>query len=70
MEEKLISIETLLKRYRVFAAKDGENFTKRGIYNWRKNKGFPEPVISSPRLVFKTEDVLAWEKKQGYEGLL
>ncbi|HDM8192283.1 TPA: hypothetical protein P0E30_003716 [Vibrio harveyi] len=69
-ESKLISIEALLERYSPFAAKDGENFTKRGIYNWRKTKGFPEPVITAPRLIFKREDVLAWERKQGYEGLL
>lgn len=68
--EKLISIEALLVRYSPFAAKDGENFTKRGIYNWRQTKGFPAPVISSPRLIFKTEEVLEWERKQGYEGLL
>ncbi|HHE0526544.1 hypothetical protein P3441_14305 [Vibrio parahaemolyticus] len=69
MEEKLISIEQLLVRYRPFAMRDGENFTKRGLYNWRKTKGFPEPVISSPRLIWKTKDVLKWEKDQGYDFL-
>ncbi|EQM39460.1 hypothetical protein D042_1191 [Vibrio parahaemolyticus NIHCB0757] len=49
--------------------RDGENFTKRGLYNWRKTKRFPEPVISSPRLIWKTEDVLRWEKNQGYDFL-
>ncbi len=69
MAAKLISIESLMKRYRAFAAKDGEDFTKRGIYNWRKNRNFPEPVISTPRLIWRTADVLKWEKEQGYEDL-
>ncbi|MFV8384785.1 hypothetical protein ACNO5E_11880 [Vibrio parahaemolyticus] len=68
MAGKLVSIEALQKRYRAFAAKDGNNFTKRGIYNWRKNRDFPEPVFKTPRLVFVAEEVLEWEKKQGWDG--
>ncbi|MEP8073693.1 hypothetical protein ABJY70_14585 [Vibrio parahaemolyticus] len=67
MEEKLISIEQLLVRYRPFAMRDGENFTKRGLYNWRKTKGFPEPVISSPRLIWK--NIRMNPKRKLYENL-
>ncbi|MGF1835848.1 hypothetical protein [Photobacterium sanguinicancri] len=66
---KLISMDSLLVRYAPFAKKDGENFTKKGLYNWRKNRSYPEPVITTPRLVWRIADVVAWEIEQGYDFL-
>lgn len=66
---KLISQEKLLERYAPFSKKDGEPMSKRGLHNWRKKRGFPEPAITSPRLHWKMVDVEAWENQNGYAGL-
>ncbi|MCE7567581.1 hypothetical protein LZS85_15765 [Aliivibrio fischeri] len=69
MLPKLITQEQLQVRYKAFAAKDGELFSKRALYRWRKEEEYPPPVISSPRLVWLESDVIEWEKKKNYTFL-
>lgn len=66
---ELVSSETLCVRYRPFAKKEGENFTKRGLWSWRKNRNFPQPVVSNPRLIWKLDDIKKWELEQGWDFL-
>ena len=67
--DPLVSIDTLLKRYRAFSTVDNQDLSKRAIYGWRKHKGFPDPVVQRPRLVWKFADVRAWELEQGWDFL-
>ena len=67
---KLISQEKLLDRYKPFSKTDGKPMSKRALHKWRKDRGFPTPIIHSPRSHWKFTDVLDWEKQNGYEGLL
>ncbi|EMW7171706.1 hypothetical protein K6U20_11960 [Vibrio fluvialis] len=69
MATELINHKTLLTRYTPLSADGDQPLSKRALHNWRKNKGFPDPIISSPSLVWSVEDVITWEKKQGYDFL-
>ncbi len=66
---KLISQEKLLKRYAAFSRAENETMSRTALIRWRKQRGFPEPVIKSPRLHWRMADVLKWEEEQGYSGI-
>lgn len=66
---KLITQTKLLERYSVFSRKENEPMSRPSLVRWRKDRGFPEPVLTSPRLHWRMADVLKWEEEQGYSEL-
>lgn len=54
MSEGYFSTNQLCERY---------DCSKRNIYHWRKNMGFPAPVYSRGFSLYLREDVYAWERE-------
>ncbi|WP_274882388.1 hypothetical protein [Vibrio harveyi] len=67
---KVFRKDELLARYCMFSAESGKPITDRTLQKWRKEKGYPEPIASRPRVVFLREDVLAWELEKGWDSFL
>ncbi len=69
IDKKVFRKDELLVRYSMFSTKLGQPMSQRTLEKWRKNKGFPEPVVSRPRVIFLVTKVLEWEKKQGWSDI-
>ncbi|OEE43751.1 hypothetical protein [Vibrio cyclitrophicus] len=66
LNKKVFRKDELLNRYSMFASQVGQPMSERTLDKWRKDKGFPEPVVSRPRAIFLVSKVLEWEKEQGW----
>ncbi len=68
--KKVFRKSELLIRYSMFSVKVGEPLSERTLDGWRKKKGFPEPIVSRPRVIFLASNVIEWEKLQGWSTFL
>jgi predicted DNA-binding transcriptional regulator AlpA len=54
MTNKYLTTKDLVERYSV---------TPKTIYNWRKKKGFPDPVAKGKYDLYITAEIDRWESK-------
>lgn len=67
---KVFRKDELLGRYAMFSTEAGQPLSERTLEKWRKERGFPKPIVSRPRVVFLKSSVLEWELKQGWDVFL
>lgn len=67
---KVFRKDELLGRYAMFSTEAGQPLSERTLEKWRKERGFPKPIVSRPRVVFLKKSVLEWELAQGWDVFL